>query len=126
MKVHLDHAGVRSHLEHMDARVMFRRSALDDHRHCEFRGRLLDACDEIEKILGFLHRREEDMDASVARLQAQGGAGDPRRGFPRYGFPLQRLAGNDGSVIAIRIEFFAARAIVGGRLALALRRPALH
>ena len=41
----------------------------------------LDGGDEIEVILRFLHRRHENVQPAVARLDAERGAGDPRGGF---------------------------------------------
>ena len=37
--------------------------------------------DEVEEILGFVHRRQENVQAAVARLDAQRAAGDPGGGF---------------------------------------------
>ncbi|MCY1508738.1 hypothetical protein D9M68_430580 [compost metagenome] len=77
MDVDLDHARIRRNADDVDALVLRRRIALDVHgqsdRGCSaFRGR-----DEVEIFLDAGHRRHEDAEPAVARLDADGGAHQP-------------------------------------------------
>ncbi len=77
LDVDLDHAGIGRDLDVRQPRIVRRRVALEDDRQVQRRRRLLDRGDEIEVVLRRLHRRHEDVQAAVARLDAQRGAHDP-------------------------------------------------
>ena len=88
MQVDLDHAGVGRHFDHAEPCVECRRRAFDDHRHIEGNSGLLDGRYQIEKVLGLAHRRQENVENAVARLDAQRTASDPASGFLVLGFSL--------------------------------------
>ncbi len=48
--IDLDHAGIGSDLQLMDARIVRRRVALDHDRHAEMRRRVLDGGEQIEVV----------------------------------------------------------------------------
>ena len=68
MHVHLDDAGVGSHADHAEARIGRRRVALDVHLYALRPGRRLRRGDKVEIVVDLLHRRHEDRQASVLRL----------------------------------------------------------
>ena len=83
--VHLDHAGVGRDAEFVQARIFRRRFAFDDDGQTGFvRGRF-DARDEIQIIFHPFDGRHENVQPSIARLDAERGANNPRRGFARRG-----------------------------------------
>ncbi|CAB4583968.1 unannotated protein [freshwater metagenome] len=84
MHVHLDHAGVRRDFDHLKARIIRRRRAFDDDRHFQSGGNIFDGGDEVEIVLRGHHRRHEDMQAAVSRLETDRGADDPARGLLRH------------------------------------------
>ena len=81
--VDLDDAGIGRDGELVQARIARRRFAFDDDRRAHFGDDGFDAGDQIEIILRRLNRRHEKMQPSIARLDAQCRANDPRRALAR-------------------------------------------
>ena len=74
LDVDLDHAGIGRHLDHLDARIVRRRIALDMHLHLQFLGGRLDRRDQFEIILQLLDRRHEGAQHAVADFDRHRGA----------------------------------------------------
>ena len=74
MNVHLDDAGVGSHADDVEARIVRRTIALDMHRKADRLGRVLGRRDEFEIVLQRLDRRHEHAEPAVARLDRKCGA----------------------------------------------------
>ncbi len=72
--VHLDDAGVGCDADDVEARVGRGRVALDVDGQAHLAGRRLGGCDEVEIVLDALHRRHEDAEAAVTRLDRDRGA----------------------------------------------------
>ncbi len=68
LDIDLDHAGIGCHLDHLDARVEWRRIALDMHLHLQFLGGRLHRGDQFQIILEFFHRRHECAQNAIADL----------------------------------------------------------
>ncbi len=85
MHVHLDYSGVRGDPEHVQARIPRRRFAFDDDRQSQDARGVFQRRDQVEVILCFLHRRHEDVQPAVARLDAERRPRDPRGGLLQTG-----------------------------------------
>ena len=68
--VHLDHTGIRRDLEHVQTRIIRRRSSLDDDRHLQRRSDLFNCRQKIQVILHLFHRWHEEMQTALTRLNA--------------------------------------------------------
>ncbi len=149
--VDFDHAGVGRDLQQLQARVARRRVAFQHDLHAQFPGGGLDGGEQVEVVLQEGQRRHEDVEdaggaalllrrgavgaARVARLHAQGGAGDPVRRLEAAGRSRvvagrrQRggarvLHAQRGARLRRRAEGVGHVAQVGGRHALAGVAPA--
>ena len=74
MHVDLDHAGIGRHLDHVDARIVRRRVALDAHGLTAVARDRLDRAEQFEIILEAGRRRHEDAEHAVAQLDRERGA----------------------------------------------------
>ena len=102
MHIDLDDAGVRRHLDDVDARILRRRIALNMHRTIGGLRRQFDHGEQFEIILHALDRRHEGAQDAVARLDGERrahGAGDGR--FRR----LLRQRRTGGRAIAVQDLF---------------------
>ncbi len=81
MNVHLNHAGIGSHFDVLDARVVRRRVPFNHYRHIELRRRVFERGQQFHVILGPIHRRHENVQTSVAGFDAQPPPHDPGRRF---------------------------------------------
>ena len=75
LRVHFDHAGIGRHLDHVQARIVRRRVALDQNRKPQLRGRIFDRRDEFKIILEIVLRRHEDSQHAAAHFRAQAPCG---------------------------------------------------
>ena len=71
MHVHLDHARVGRHRERTQAWIVRRRVAFDPHGPAERLGDVLDRGDEVDPVFDVGHRRQEEMQPSAARFDAE-------------------------------------------------------
>ncbi len=71
--------GIRRHPDHVQPRVRRRRIALDMDRQPHRPRTRLGGGDQVEVVLDALHRRHEDAEPPVARLDRQGGPHHPAR-----------------------------------------------
>ena len=74
MDVDLEHTRVRGDEEPDQPGVGRREVALEDDREAELGGGLLDHPDEVDEVLEPLHRRQENEDVALPRLDAQSAA----------------------------------------------------
>ena len=74
MDVDLDDARVRGDGELLQPMVARRLVALDDDRHLQFRGRVLQTQGEVQPVFQVGERRQEAVEPALAGLDAQGGA----------------------------------------------------
>ncbi len=97
MDVDLDDAGIRRDGKALQARILGRRVALDDHRQREFGGGVLDRREQFGVVFEVGERRHEDMQPPLPRLDAECGvqhfgevgvrlAGVGGGGFGQHGF----------------------------------------
>jgi hypothetical protein len=96
MDVHLDHAGIRRHRETSQARIVRRRITFEPHRHAEGARHRLDDLRERDEILQQLHRRQEDVERSLARLDGERHLDHFAR-FARRDLARLRVPGADGA-----------------------------
>src|SRR5262245_16525181 len=108
MKIHLDDTGVWRDLDVVQPMIRWRRFAFDDHRHAQFSYRGFNSGDEIEIILGGCNRRHEHMEPTVARLNAQCGANNPRRALLRAGSSVRILITARWRLATLLLFFFCA------------------
>ncbi len=71
MDIDLDDAGIGRHLDHVDARIVGRRIALDVDGALFSRAAALDRGEQFEIIVELRDRRHEHADLAVARLDRQ-------------------------------------------------------
>ncbi len=83
VNIDLDDARIRCNADDVDALVLRRRIAFDMDRQAEIGRRLLGGGDQVEIILDALHRRHEDAQPPVARLDADARCG-PRREYRHW------------------------------------------
>ena len=91
MDIDFDHAGIGRDGEFAQPPVGRRRVTLDQHRHCQLGGGLLDASQQIQIILQLPQRRHEDVEVTFTRLHAQGGV-DHGLGIRRRGWLFLEIA----------------------------------
>jgi hypothetical protein len=87
--VHLDHAGIGGHADHVQARVIGGRIAFDMDGQVQFLRRQLCRGQQFQIILQRLARRHEQAQAAVAGFYGDGGAHSP---FGRVHAHLRHLA----------------------------------
>ena len=84
--VDFDHAGVGRHLDAVDARVVRRGVAFDEHREARDRSAVSSmAVMQFEIIFEIAQRRHEDAQDAVAHFDAEGGADQSRGRIRRCG-----------------------------------------
>ena len=83
MHVDFDHAGVGSHLHHLNAMIGRRQITFQHHRLLHRFGGRFDHGDQLQIIVERLDRRHEDVQPTVARFDAHRGADDIRDGTAR-------------------------------------------
>ena len=83
--VHLDDARVRRHAEAVEARILRRLVAFEDHRRIHGFGGRFDRGDQLEVVLELVGGRHEYIEHAVARLGAHRGARDLGRGLEDSG-----------------------------------------
>ncbi len=109
-------SGVTSSL--MQAAVGRRRIAFENHRQLEGSAAVLDGGDQVERVLEPLHRRQENMQAAVARLDARGRCAVPP---PLSSDDRQAVADGPRVALTFRVRLasadFADGAIARGDLA---------
>ncbi len=76
MCIHFNHAGIRSDLQHADSRVVRWMIAFDNHLHTQIFCAGFDRCRQLQIVLNPLDWRHEDVQVTVANLNAQGSADD--------------------------------------------------
>ena len=97
MHVDLDHAGIGRYLDHVDARIVRRRVALDAHWLTAVACDRLDRAEQFEIILQARRRRHEDAEHAVAQLDRKRGA-DGALGRELF-VQLLRIDAGRGSVV---------------------------
>ena len=70
MKIDFHHAGVGRDFEMIEPMIMRRRTAFDDHRQLQRRGRLFHRADQIQVIFRRAHWRHENAEPPFPRLNA--------------------------------------------------------
>ena len=99
LDVDLDHAGIGRHLDHLDARIEWRRITLDMNLHPHFFGGRLYCGDQFQIILQSLHRRHERAQNAVADLDRHRGAHAARSELLFLYLLMRRTFGLSGLVI---------------------------
>jgi hypothetical protein len=79
MNIDFDDAGIRGHLDDVQARIGRRLVAFHMHRHVELGGGRFNHREELEIVFQSLDRRHEHAEPPIARLDRERGAhGDGR------------------------------------------------
>ena len=81
MQIYFDDARIGCDGQLVQARIAWRYFAFDDDGQAKILGGGFNARDEVEIILGGRHGRHENMETSMARFNAEGGADNPWRTF---------------------------------------------
>jgi len=71
VKIDFDHAGVGGDFEEIEAMIVRRRAAFDDHGQLECCGRFFHRADQIQVSFRRSHRRHENAEAPVAHFDRE-------------------------------------------------------